>query len=257
MPKLKNWFKVLVPSQLYWLPRYYCFLKHLDAKKYGMILDAGCGEGIVTERLSRESNTIGFDRSYDKIGGFASKKSRGLFVVGDLGFLPFKEQSFDLIFSLDAMEYIEKRNATFGEFHRLLKPGGRLFLTVTRDYVCSSRLYSAQRALRRWLPRFLYSHEMPGGKAWLELSSAEMAAKLGHAENYSFNVLLEEAKKDFSVISVESFIKFFTAMATDIVYGIKGMGFLKPVLFFISVRLDHHLLKNLNGYFAFVALGKK
>lgn len=55
------------------------------------------------------------------------------FTVGDVQILPFKENSFDLIVTVDVMEHIPDDRATFAEYARVLKPGGRLLMHTPRD----------------------------------------------------------------------------------------------------------------------------
>lgn len=56
----------------------------------------------------------------------------GVDVVHDLDVTPwpFKANSFDLIFGHNVFEHLEDLVATMEEVHRLLKPGGRVVITV-------------------------------------------------------------------------------------------------------------------------------
>lgn len=51
------------------------------------------------------------------------------FVEGDILELDLPEASFDLVYSRDAFLYIEDKLALFSKLHRLLAPGGQLFVS--------------------------------------------------------------------------------------------------------------------------------
>ena len=53
-------------------------------------------------------------------------------VVGDVQILPFQENKFDLILTVDVMEHIEDEIATFREYSRVLRPGGYLIMHTPR-----------------------------------------------------------------------------------------------------------------------------
>jgi len=100
-----------------------------------MILDAGCGAGIVTcEVAKRGHQVIGIDYSYDMI----EKANSICNTDGNLGVkfsqvdvesLPFKDSSFDTIVCLGVITYLESVEKTLREFSRILRPGGVLILS--------------------------------------------------------------------------------------------------------------------------------
>jgi len=55
------------------------------------------------------------------------------FVIGDVQSLPLKDDGYDLIMSVDVMEHIPDDEATFLEFHRVLKAGGYFVMHTPRD----------------------------------------------------------------------------------------------------------------------------
>lgn len=94
-----------------------------------VILDIGCGTGMLLEDLSGIGNAIGLDFS-----GIALDycKNRGLDKLGraDVRYLPVKSQSVDLITALDLIEHIEDDKGLMSEFERVLKPGGIAIMSV-------------------------------------------------------------------------------------------------------------------------------
>jgi trans-aconitate methyltransferase len=87
------------------------------------ILDIGCGDGALTERLAATGALmIGVDASHAMI---AAARARGLNVLEiSADKLPF-ESEFDAAFSNAALHWIPNAEAVIAGAHRALKPGGR------------------------------------------------------------------------------------------------------------------------------------
>src|SRR4029453_15018209 len=56
--------------------------------------------------------------------------ARAAFVRGDATFLPFAAGSFDLVFSHSVIEHVTSAEAYLKECHRVLRPGGVLYLST-------------------------------------------------------------------------------------------------------------------------------
>ncbi len=107
--------------------------------KPGMkILDVGCGAGkqcfLYSDFTSRKADIIGGDFSDELLEAARAKnKERGDNV--EFQFLDFNKRfefadnTFDIVSSAFAIYYARDMDFTFGEAHRVLKPGGRLFVT--------------------------------------------------------------------------------------------------------------------------------
>ena len=88
----------------------YKLAKEEIAKKVGkncLILEAGCGVGYGTNFLSKDFKAVGLDLSKDAIRE-ARKYKHIHWVVGDAISLPFKDESFDAVISLQVIEHIKK-----------------------------------------------------------------------------------------------------------------------------------------------------
>lgn len=87
------------------------------------ILDIGCGEGSLTERIAAAgAAVVGVDTSEEMI---AAARMRGLDVrLIDAERLPF-EGEFDAVFSNAALHWVRDHDAMLAGVHRALKPGGR------------------------------------------------------------------------------------------------------------------------------------
>lgn len=98
------------------------------------VLDIGCGSGGITLFLAREyepASIVGFDVEQPVVD-LASKRAaeqalqgKASFVRGAPGPLPFADQSFDMVFSKDALIHVADKEALFEDIYRVLKPGGQ------------------------------------------------------------------------------------------------------------------------------------
>jgi trans-aconitate methyltransferase len=87
------------------------------------ILDLGCGDGALTEKLAALGcAVVGIDSSPEQVG---AAKARGLDArVMDAAALTF-EHAFDAVFSNAALHWVRRPDAVMGGVRRALKPGGR------------------------------------------------------------------------------------------------------------------------------------
>ena len=99
------------------------------------ILDFGSGLGGIAMLLAQvhgAREVVGIDVSPDAISlarGLAGRKGfsdRVSFELCAPGPLPIADQSFDVVFSKDAMVHVEDKRALYADIMRVLRPGGRL-----------------------------------------------------------------------------------------------------------------------------------
>lgn len=120
---------------------YILYLKHLFAyyfvkkeiPKGSFVLEVGCGEGYGTFLLTKEGfDVIGLDINEETINE-ASKKYQSKncrFVCYDGKRIPFDDETFDVVISFQVIEHIHDDLGFVKEIHRVLKKGGKLFLTT-------------------------------------------------------------------------------------------------------------------------------
>jgi len=104
----------------------------------GLVLDAGCGEGIDLVNQARKPNVeiVGVDLSF---GGCRTSRlrSRGLanahVVQADLSRLPFDDGQFDYVYSYGVLHHMANPQEGLLELVRVLKPGGRCMIYLYED----------------------------------------------------------------------------------------------------------------------------
>jgi len=89
-----------------------------------MILDIGCGIGSFEEMLP-ELNITGLDSSEEMLEE-ARRRSDKKFVLGDAEDLDFPDRSFDAVFMVTTLEFVENYEKAIDEVARVLVPGGKL-----------------------------------------------------------------------------------------------------------------------------------
>jgi len=114
------------------------FGEWLQLQAGSRLLDVGCGSGGPALRLaaSTGANVVGIDLIDEGIAQATQlAEERGLvdqarFAKVDAeGPLPFADQSFDAVISIDAMCHLPHRLETLREWHRVTAPGARVLFT--------------------------------------------------------------------------------------------------------------------------------
>ncbi|MGB7922072.1 MAG: class I SAM-dependent methyltransferase [Pyrinomonadaceae bacterium] len=93
------------------------------------ILDVGCGTGANLLMLNQHGEAHGVDISPDAL---SFCQSRGLNNVqyGEAESLPYEDNSFDIVTSIDVIEHLDDDVACLQEMKRILRPGGKAVLFV-------------------------------------------------------------------------------------------------------------------------------
>jgi SAM-dependent methyltransferase len=117
----------------------------LDLRPGMTVLDLGCGEGRhAFEAYRRGAEVVAVDWGVSEVettkrwlgaiaeAGEASEGARFEVVRGDLLHLPFPDASVDRVMASEVLEHIPDDAAALAEIFRVLKPGGRVAVTVPR-----------------------------------------------------------------------------------------------------------------------------
>jgi ubiquinone/menaquinone biosynthesis C-methylase UbiE len=92
-------------------------------------LDVGCGTGAMSRRLARWGRVVSADFSPLALE-FSRRRGLHHLVGADAMNLPFVSGQFDAIVVMDVLEHLPDDCRALSEFHRVLKPGGRVLATV-------------------------------------------------------------------------------------------------------------------------------
>jgi SAM-dependent methyltransferase len=116
------------------------------------VLDLGCGGGRhAFELYRRGADVVAFDRDGDELAGVdkifqamaadgeAMFGARASTVQGDVLALPFPDGSFDAVIVAEVLEHIPDDRAAMAEIVRVVRPGGRVAVSVPRwwpEHIC-------------------------------------------------------------------------------------------------------------------------
>jgi SAM-dependent methyltransferase len=134
------------------------------------ILDLGCGDGRIAEVAGKEHGTmaVGLDRSPRETLRARRRGAHRLVVRADLRHpLPLRDECFSTVLSNSVFEHVAGVEPLFAEIRRVLKPGGRLVLTVPSEHL------DTMLRLPRHLERILGFRAARLWQRWWD-------AKLGH-----------------------------------------------------------------------------
>jgi 2-polyprenyl-3-methyl-5-hydroxy-6-metoxy-1,4-benzoquinol methylase len=92
------------------------------------ILDAGCGEGVVLDRILNQGHSVlGLDIDLERLIEGKHLLDKTPLIQGSLHSLPLQSNSFDAVLSLEVLEHVSNPEAAIQELHR-----------VTNDYLLVS-----------------------------------------------------------------------------------------------------------------------
>ncbi len=134
----------------------------LEKEPRGPLLDVPAGEGALAARLSAAGFQVSCCDLYPEIFRLDNVSIR----QGDLnGELPFDDRSFDYVTCLEGLEHIENPQQAIREFARLLRPGGKVIVSVPNILNIEERL--------KWLLYGYTSHFKPMTREHVERLRAE------------------------------------------------------------------------------------
>jgi ubiquinone/menaquinone biosynthesis C-methylase UbiE len=102
--------------------------------KSGMnVLEVGCGAGITSRYVAKEYNVkvtaIDINKKMVKKAKERSKGTANLeYAVADAQKLPFKDNSFDIVFCQSVLAFVPNKQKAVNEFKRVVKKGGYIAL---------------------------------------------------------------------------------------------------------------------------------
>jgi ubiquinone/menaquinone biosynthesis C-methylase UbiE len=122
-----------------------CGLSLLEDHPGQKYLDAGCGTGNFTQKLTdRQLTVVGIDSSDQMLSIARAKVKDAEFHQMNFYDLSFDDNTFDGIFSMAAFEFVKEPKKALDELMRVLKPGGELIVGTINPASPWGGMYKSQ-----------------------------------------------------------------------------------------------------------------
>lgn len=133
-----------------------------ELKEGEIVLDLGCGGGLdaflAAQRVGQNGKVIGVDMTHSMVEKARANARSGNyknveFKVAEIEHLPVLGGSVDVVISNCVINHSPDKCAVFKEAHRVLKPGGRMFVAdlVTAEQLPEDVRRSVGRLWAEWL----------------------------------------------------------------------------------------------------------
>jgi SAM-dependent methyltransferase len=119
------------------------------------VLDFGCGTGAFLEHLERFGTVSAVDADPSAVSFCHARGRREVQVAQPGAPLPFPDDAFDLVTSLDVIEHIDDDVAALAELRRVLRPGGSLLVAVPAYRFLWGKQDEVSHHRRRYTARML------------------------------------------------------------------------------------------------------
>ncbi len=150
-------------------------LRFMDLRPGERVLDLGCGSGWATRLLARLvgegpqgfGQVIGVDISDEMIrhARAASKDFENvMFVLGSAAQIPWEENFFDKVLSVESFYYYPDQDRALAELFRVMAPHGRLFILIN--------LYKDNPYSLQWVPKLKVPVHVRSAAEYVELLTA-------------------------------------------------------------------------------------
>jgi SAM-dependent methyltransferase len=184
----KSYNKIFASKSIaqYWIA-YRWILDILKPKPGSRMLDVACGEGpLLVQAVERDVEAFGVDFSSVAISIARTDVPSGRFGISNGAYLPFADNSFDIVSNIGSLEHYERIDLGSQEMARVLKPTGTAVIQVPNMFgmlwnvqyvkhtgdVCDDgqplQRYATPGEWRRLLERngFVVEKMLPFGWAW-------------------------------------------------------------------------------------------
>jgi arsenite methyltransferase len=147
-------------------------MRRMDLRPGERILDLGCGSGWATRLLARMTGdgpqgfgqVVGVDISDEMIrqARAASREfDNVMFVVGSAAQIPWEENFFDKVLSVESFYYYPDQERALAELFRVMAPQGRLFILIN--------LYTDNPYSLQWVPKLKVPVQVRSTAEYVEL----------------------------------------------------------------------------------------
>jgi arsenite methyltransferase len=147
-------------------------LRRMDLRPGDRVLDLGCGSGWATRLLARLTadgpkgfgQVVGLDISDEMVrqARAASKDFDNImFVQGSAAQIPWEENFFDKVLSVESFYYYPDQDRALAELFRVMAPHGRLFILIN--------LYKDNEFSLQWVPKLKVPVHVRSAGEYVEL----------------------------------------------------------------------------------------
>lgn len=113
-------------------------MQWIGGRSPDVLLDAGCGAGILIEGVKKESDTeaLGIDLIPEVSRRYLNGDDGSGVLRAALSTLPLRDGAVESIVAMDVLEHIDELGGVLEEFERVLVPGGQLVVSgPTENFV--------------------------------------------------------------------------------------------------------------------------
>nr|MDO8076916.1 class I SAM-dependent methyltransferase [Candidatus Freyarchaeota archaeon] len=111
--------------------KYRSILRRVTFRRADLILDAGCGTGMLLEKIPKE-HAVGVDFSREMIKRAKNKNKSSNLVRADLSNLPFKDNTFSKVLGVTILQNVEHPLKAVREIRRVTKKKGLTILSTLK-----------------------------------------------------------------------------------------------------------------------------
>jgi SAM-dependent methyltransferase len=166
-------------------PLYAMMAKELDLRPDDELLEVGCGSArMLAEHASQVRYVAGLDASEIQVGMARQRLTGRLaagtaeIVQGDAMALPWEDSRFSVVASLNCLKFVPDPPKALREMHRVLRPDGRLVLTIDKQSDKWGRS-GAVDAMGQWQWSVDDARRMMEEAGFADVSVADMPTRLG------------------------------------------------------------------------------
>lgn len=172
-PKLRKLAEPLAATPLHpkWLHRHRTSNQHLLSQTKGLVLDIGCASRWPETIIPPSCQYLALD--YPKTGSQLYSSRPDIFA--DAAHIPIADNSIDSVLLFEVLEHLAEPKQALIEIHRILKPGGKLLLSIPFLYPMHDEPHDYQRYTRYGLVRELEAAGLQALKVEPNLNSAATA----------------------------------------------------------------------------------
>ncbi len=106
-------------------------MQHIEGnRKFGKVLDFGCGSGVMLPFLAEHAQTVqAVDVDLNPLRRLERYVSFDKNIIFSDTHTDIEKESLDLIIALDVLEHVDNLDTTFAELASLLKPDGEIIIS--------------------------------------------------------------------------------------------------------------------------------